>query len=45
VRVADRESIQQEPADGVRDLGLPGDRVGDQLAGAPEQMRLMGKFP
>jgi hypothetical protein len=39
VRVADRERVQQQPTDGVRDLGLPGDGVADQLPGSPEQMR------
>jgi hypothetical protein len=45
VRVADGERVQQQPAHGVRDLGLPGDRVGDQLCGAPQQVRIMGTFP
>ena len=39
VRVADGERVQQQPADGVRDLRLSGDRVGDQLPGSPEQVR------
>ena len=37
--VADGERVQQQPADGVRDLGLPGDGVADQLPGPAQQVR------
>jgi len=41
VGVADGERVLEQPARGVRDLGLSGDGVGDQLAGAPEQVLLI----
>lgn len=33
VLVADLQGVQQQPAHGVRDLGLPGHGVGDQFTG------------
>jgi hypothetical protein len=43
--LAQRQCVLQDAAHRVRGLGLPGDRVADQLTAAPQQMRqaaLMG---
>jgi hypothetical protein len=40
--VAQRERVLEDPSGGVRDARLPSDRVGDQLAGPPQQTRMRG---
>ena len=40
--LAQRQRVLQDAAHRVRGLGLPGDRVADQLPAAPQQMRKAG---
>src|ERR1700756_3627592 len=40
--IAQRERVLEDPAGGVRDTRLSGDRISDQLPRPPEQMRMAG---